>query len=664
MSKLELAPLTTGYRSVQLLNSDLTAIEEAFENTLSRDGTGPNQMEADLDLNSHKIINLPEPTSGSEAATKTYADGVRADVEEALTDTLAAQLAAEGARDAAQASQAAAATSAASAATSASSASSSATTAYNAARALMSITSYGVVGDGITDDTTAVTNAVAAAYASGADLYWPAGTYLTTASIPNFHSVRHRGPGAVKRNSQLFYVEPVGTTVENIIWVGASGSDTNDGLSSNFPLREFKTAATLLGNYNDCSGSAWTLQDFTGGTFKGGILIPRGFGKRNFVKIKGASATHPNPSTTIISKTADTSATYGISATDGTLLWLENIKVSGAFAQGVYVSKNVYLQWRNVHVDGAVCGLQLNVHCRYFVTGGKISNCTNYGINELFHITRSFDTVSAASDGLIIEFAGKTGLKAKENCVGHMDYLNIQDCPVGVEMQLYSGANVGNLNLKRCTLGIMLVNSEVHEYTSAVWGTGVDACTRRVKRRGNSSVIEMFGWTPDGGLTVTQGQAAPIKLASMYTQTTVTGTTTETDVANWVGPLKQDFYSVAGTKYTVRVSGRVGASALTGTSRILLRVGGTFMTDVTLPIGTPANAFWDAEWDVTCTADGAFQLVRSRLLVEGTSSAGLADVTMIARTVDMSTADKGVIVSMTNTQAADSNTVWIAELHG
>jgi hypothetical protein len=42
-------------------NSDL--IEAAIENTLSRDGTPPNGMESNLDMNSHQIINLPAPAT-------------------------------------------------------------------------------------------------------------------------------------------------------------------------------------------------------------------------------------------------------------------------------------------------------------------------------------------------------------------------------------------------------------------------------------------------------------------------------------------------------------------------------------------------------------------------------------------------------------------------
>ncbi len=43
----------------QLLNENFTKLEEAIENTLSRDGTTPNALEASLDVNSQRIINVP-----------------------------------------------------------------------------------------------------------------------------------------------------------------------------------------------------------------------------------------------------------------------------------------------------------------------------------------------------------------------------------------------------------------------------------------------------------------------------------------------------------------------------------------------------------------------------------------------------------------------------
>lgn len=50
------------------INTNWDAIEVAMEKTLSRDGTSPNEMEADLDMNSNQIYNLPVPADLSSAA--------------------------------------------------------------------------------------------------------------------------------------------------------------------------------------------------------------------------------------------------------------------------------------------------------------------------------------------------------------------------------------------------------------------------------------------------------------------------------------------------------------------------------------------------------------------------------------------------------------------
>src|SRR5260221_10737292 len=49
------------------LNFNSTATIAAIDNTLSRDGTAPNQMLSNLDMNSNHVINLPAPTSNFDA---------------------------------------------------------------------------------------------------------------------------------------------------------------------------------------------------------------------------------------------------------------------------------------------------------------------------------------------------------------------------------------------------------------------------------------------------------------------------------------------------------------------------------------------------------------------------------------------------------------------
>lgn len=77
MSKVEpLTPINASYTGISKLNEHLDKIEAAFENTLSRDGSTPNQMDANIDLNDNQIINTGEPTLGHHVATKDYVDAL------------------------------------------------------------------------------------------------------------------------------------------------------------------------------------------------------------------------------------------------------------------------------------------------------------------------------------------------------------------------------------------------------------------------------------------------------------------------------------------------------------------------------------------------------------------------------------------------------------
>jgi hypothetical protein len=71
MAKLiltDIASLQSENTAIQAINANSATVEAALENTLSRDGTAPNQMGAPLDMNSNRIINLPTPIAGSDAA--------------------------------------------------------------------------------------------------------------------------------------------------------------------------------------------------------------------------------------------------------------------------------------------------------------------------------------------------------------------------------------------------------------------------------------------------------------------------------------------------------------------------------------------------------------------------------------------------------------------
>lgn len=69
MAKLTLFDLSSGSYTVDLLNNNFALIETALENTLSRDGTAPNVMNANFDMNSYRILNLPNAATNGEPVT-------------------------------------------------------------------------------------------------------------------------------------------------------------------------------------------------------------------------------------------------------------------------------------------------------------------------------------------------------------------------------------------------------------------------------------------------------------------------------------------------------------------------------------------------------------------------------------------------------------------
>lgn len=70
----DLSSLQNEVSAIATINNNSDAIAAAIENTLSLDGTTPNAMAAELDMDSNKITNLGAPSAGADAATKTYVD--------------------------------------------------------------------------------------------------------------------------------------------------------------------------------------------------------------------------------------------------------------------------------------------------------------------------------------------------------------------------------------------------------------------------------------------------------------------------------------------------------------------------------------------------------------------------------------------------------------
>lgn len=69
MARYTKTSLGSNYASKQQIDSNLDDIKTAIDDTLSRKGDSPNSMEADLDMNSNQILNLPDAVLPQEPVT-------------------------------------------------------------------------------------------------------------------------------------------------------------------------------------------------------------------------------------------------------------------------------------------------------------------------------------------------------------------------------------------------------------------------------------------------------------------------------------------------------------------------------------------------------------------------------------------------------------------
>jgi hypothetical protein len=55
--KPNITNITSGYNSTTEINQNFQALRDAFDNTVSLDGSLPNAMDADFDMNGYQILN-------------------------------------------------------------------------------------------------------------------------------------------------------------------------------------------------------------------------------------------------------------------------------------------------------------------------------------------------------------------------------------------------------------------------------------------------------------------------------------------------------------------------------------------------------------------------------------------------------------------------------
>jgi hypothetical protein len=149
--KPTLTTVSSGFNSTTTLNNNFIALRDAFDNTLSLDGSTPNAMNADLDMNSKDLLNVGELDTES----------LR------INGVLVAPSSVVTAPDASVVSYNQGGAGAVS------------RTVANRLRDFVSVKDFGAVGNGVADDTAAIQAALDANLA----VYIPAGSYKVSAQL-------------------------------------------------------------------------------------------------------------------------------------------------------------------------------------------------------------------------------------------------------------------------------------------------------------------------------------------------------------------------------------------------------------------------------------------------------------------------------------------------
>jgi len=314
-------------------------------------------------------------------------------------------------------------------------------------------------------DTAAIQRAVDVALALGADLYWPDGTYLKSASVANFWSVKHTGPGKLQTGASgpIINITPSGSQT-NTIYYSATGNDTNDGMTTAAPR-------ATLSNARDLIEKLWEDGKLAGGKLvidlAAGTWTDQGFRINKRVmpaqpilingKVDGANAP------TVIVSSASGSARALLKCLPGGYFDVYGVRFNGrATDEGIVLDGEGEINTDRCYVNGVATGYFVAGRARMRTRTSVAEACVE-GYTASYSSQFSFgdDTPDTACSAINCDRA----VFVTRNAVGHVDHMAITDCDEGVIVDMAARVNVLGSNFKRCAMG-------VKTYGAATWVNG------------------------------------------------------------------------------------------------------------------------------------------------------------------------------------------------
>lgn len=486
---------------------------------------------------------------------------------------------------------------------------------------IVSVKDFSAVGNGVLSDQEALVAAVAFALSTGAVLFWPVGTYVSTASIPSLHLVRHTGPGVIKRGTSLFYPDPVAGQTNTLYIAATGGSSTFDGLSASEPMAQLTNAFAAF-KFRGRLRASWIVQ-LAAGTYTGSAsastLGPAnedetnpstnnyasgGVWCDNYLIIRGADVgydpiSNPRPVPTTIFDGGN-AARIGIQLNGhGIKVKVRDIKFinyNGSTSSGGIIGNFVDLRTENVHGSNNYYAIS-NFFGRLEPKGGDIYGTASkqyIGIRSMFAAKHEVgnQNASGAGQGPRFRFLAY-GLFANEEATGHADYCTFEDCGYGIWSSDRARVNFYGSTFARCTVAVrcdMLANIY---YDTANFVSNFNVGT--ADANGENIVIQ------SGAIDSVEHAYSStwMLVGSLYAPMTISGTTTETAVLSRTltrGRFAPAAVGASRLPILARFSAWGTKTGTAGTLLAFLSLGGSRLASVT--ISATATGGWSLKADV------------------------------------------------------------------
>jgi hypothetical protein len=514
----------------------------------------------------------------------------------------------------------------------------------------LTVLDFGAVDrTGVASAQMVVAAAVAGCYATGDALWWPDGTYLTTASIPNFHDVRHRGPGVLKRGNDLFYVDPSfhpGTT--NILYVDTTGSNSNDGLTSAYPRLTCQSAGDNIYKYS-YGDVTWKLQ-FAAGTYVASPTFTKAFPTPNRIQFLGAAVSDGTTPTTIFDATGN--GVHGLYLQNSIRAYVEDIKFTDFTLTGTPTANNLMaglivdgdceLWTRNVFADGCDVGIALHNRSQGRVQAGRFGATTANGcaVMTVRHsfVSTGYGGSAADANGITgtAMLGGGYGIFSKEWAMNHVDYTYLSTQTLaGVILDTFSRVNAQSSEFVSCLVGI-----DARGRSNVGHSSTFTTCTTDIAYRGGSGAA--------GTDVLDSTDISPA------TKQISTGGTTQsaTPVEVFTKTFQGNELQVRGTGFRLRLYCEVTGTAATKTVTVTL--GATTLLTAVIAASTTD---YEIHVDLCQVTAASSQRGFSRILQNGVTPT----LNYVTSAEDM-TIDKTLTVTHQVTNVADLNRIGFIEL--